>query len=166
MTQEETLPAVTPNQPAACLFKTLLCDIPNSRLQMLRVRQIDHVTLVVKDLDASQRFYVDVLGMEVVPRPAFDFAGAWYRAGETLIHLILESDRSGPAGVNEDGRVKTSRGHHLAFAVDDAAAAADVLAAADVPFLSRPKLRPDGAVQTFVFDPDGHVIELCSPPVP
>ena len=132
---------------------------------MVRVRQIDHVTLVARDLAASRRFYVERLGMDDVPRPAFDFAGLWLRAGETLVHLILESDRSGPAGVNEDGRAKTTRGHHLAFAVDDAAVAAAELEAAGVPFLTRPKLRPDGAVQTFVLDPDGHVIELTSPTV-
>lgn len=130
---------------------------------MVRVRQIDHVTLVVKDLDASRRFYVDLLGMAEVPRPAFDFAGLWFRAGETLVHLILESDHSGPAGVNEDGRAKSTRGHHLAFAVEDAAAAAADCEAAGVPFVSKPKRRPDGAGQTFVLDPDGHVIELCSP---
>ena len=132
---------------------------------MLRVQQIDHITLVVNDLEASRRFYVEALGMEVVPRPAFDFAGLWFQAGQTLIHLILQSEQSGPAGVNEDGRTKTSRGHHLAFSVEDAAAAATELEAAGVPFLSKPKLRPDGAVQVFVFDPDGHVIELCSLPV-
>ncbi|MGC1272270.1 MAG: VOC family protein [Planctomycetaceae bacterium] len=131
---------------------------------MLRVQQIDHVTLVVRDLDASRRFYVDLLGMTEVPRPAFDFAGAWFQAGETLIHLILVSDRSGPAGVNEDGRTRTTRGHHLAFAVADAAAAAEELEAAGVPFLAKPKRRPDGAIQTFILDPDGHLIELCSPP--
>lgn len=131
---------------------------------MIRVRQIDHVTLVVRDLDASRRFYVGRLGMAEVPRPAFDFAGLWFRAGETLVHLILESDRSGRAGVNEDGRPKSTRGHHLAFGVDDAAAAGAELEAAGVPFVSKAKLRPDGATQVFVLDPDGHVIELCSPP--
>jgi catechol 2,3-dioxygenase-like lactoylglutathione lyase family enzyme len=130
---------------------------------MVRVRQIDHVTLVVKDLDASRRFYVGLLGMEEVPRPAFDFAGMWFRAGQTLIHLILEHDRTGPVGVNERRAPKSTRAHHLAFAVEDAAAAAAELDAAGATFVSKPKFRPDGAVQTFVLDPDGHVIELCSP---
>lgn len=131
---------------------------------MVRVQQIDHVTLVVKSLEASREFYVDWLGMTEVPRPAFDFAGAWFQAGDTLIHLILEHDRSGSAGVNDDGREKSTRGHHLAFAVDDAAAAAQELEALGATFVTKPKLRPDGAVQAFVLDPDGHVIELCSPP--
>ena len=130
----------------------------------VRVRQIDHVTLVVKDLAATRRFYVEWLGMEEAPRPDFDFAGAWFRAGQTLLHVILEHDRSGPAGVNEDGRAKSSRGHHLAFAVEDATAAAQELEERGVEFLTRPKRRPDGAIQTFILDPDRHVIELCSAP--
>jgi catechol 2,3-dioxygenase-like lactoylglutathione lyase family enzyme len=31
-------------------------------------------------------------------------------------------------------------------------------------FISRTKARPDGAAQVFVLDPDGHIVELCSPP--
>jgi catechol 2,3-dioxygenase-like lactoylglutathione lyase family enzyme len=131
---------------------------------MIRVQQIDHATFVVRDLEATRRFYVDNLGLEQVPRPAFDFAGLWFRAGSTLLHVILEHDRSGRAGVNEDGRVKSTRGFHLAFAVADAEVAAAELEAAGVTFVTKPKLRPDGAVQTFVLDPDGHVIELSSPP--
>jgi catechol 2,3-dioxygenase-like lactoylglutathione lyase family enzyme len=33
-----------------------------------------------------------------------------------------------------------------------------------VPILSLPKPRPDGYMQIFVTDPDGHIVELCSPP--
>lgn len=33
-----------------------------------------------------------------------------------------------------------------------------------VPIVDGPKSRPDGYIQVFVTDPDGHVIELCSPP--
>lgn len=130
----------------------------------MKVRQIDHVTIVVTDLQATRQFYVDWLGMVEVPRPDFDFAGLWFQAGDTLLHIILEHDRSGAAGVNEDGRLKSSRGHHLAFAVDDAKAAAAELEKRGIAFVSPPKKRPDGAIQAFVLDPDGHVIELCSPP--
>src|SRR5438445_11719175 len=37
----------------------------------LRVKTLDHVTLVVQELESSRRFYVDVLGMREVRRPAF-----------------------------------------------------------------------------------------------
>ncbi|HAH43627.1 MAG TPA: glyoxalase, partial [Planctomycetaceae bacterium] len=43
----------------------------------LQVNAFDHITLVVKDLEASRKFYVDFLGMDHVPRPAFTFEGHW-----------------------------------------------------------------------------------------
>src|SRR5947209_12445943 len=38
-------------------------DKPASAPGGLRVKTLDHVTIVVKDLEKSRRFYVDVLGM-------------------------------------------------------------------------------------------------------
>jgi catechol 2,3-dioxygenase-like lactoylglutathione lyase family enzyme/uncharacterized protein YunC (DUF1805 family) len=130
----------------------------------VHVRAIDHVTLVVKDLEKSRRFYVGVLGMREVPRPAFSFAGLWFQAGSTQIHLIEEFGGSGPAGNLLPEPLRSSRTQHVAFAVADAEAAVAALRAADVPILSGVKPRPDGYLQVFVTDPDGHVVELCSPP--
>lgn len=130
----------------------------------IRVRAIDHVTLVVKDLERSRQFYVDVLGMREVRRPAFSFAGLWFQAGKTQIHLILEFSGSGPAGNLLPEHLRTARTQHIAFEVEDAAAAAARLTELGVPLLNGPRPRPDGYLQTYVSDPDGHVIELCSPP--
>jgi catechol 2,3-dioxygenase-like lactoylglutathione lyase family enzyme/uncharacterized protein YunC (DUF1805 family) len=130
----------------------------------IHVKSLDHVTLVVKDLNRSRRFYVDVLGMREVPRPAFSFAGSWFQAGATQIHLILEFSGSGPAGNLVPPTQRTSRTHHFAFLVDDAVAALAHLEKHQVPLVSSPKPRPDGYMQVFVTDPDGHVVELCSPP--
>ncbi len=128
----------------------------------IRVKHIDHVTLIVRDVEVSRRFYVGLLGMSEVPRPNFDFAGAWFQAGATLIHLIEQHDRSGPAGYPDDVLVKSSRNHHFAFEVDDARAAARLLKDQGIVLVDDAKLRPDGAVQVFLTDPDGHVVELCT----
>jgi catechol 2,3-dioxygenase-like lactoylglutathione lyase family enzyme len=125
----------------------------------LKVKSIDHVTIVVKDLAATRRFYVDILGMDEVARPGFTFAGQWFQAGQTLIHTILEFEGSGKAG---SAACANSRGHHYAFLVDDCHAAAKQIEAAGIPFVSTPKQRPDGAIQLFINDPDGHLVELCS----
>ena len=130
----------------------------------IQVKHIDHVTLVVKSVEASRRFYVDLLGMIEVPRPAFDFQGAWFQAGATLIHLIEEHDRSGPAGFPVELLKKSSRNHHFAFEVDDATAAAETLKSMGIELVDDAKTRPDGAVQVFLTDPDGHVVELCTSP--
>jgi catechol 2,3-dioxygenase-like lactoylglutathione lyase family enzyme/uncharacterized protein YunC (DUF1805 family) len=130
----------------------------------LRVKTLDHVTLVVKDLERSRRFYVDVLGMREVRRPAFSFAGSWFQAGTTQIHLILEYSGSGPAGNLLAADRRGSRTQHFAFEVDDAEATVQLLKDKNVPILDGPKPRPDGYIQIFVTDPDGHVVELCSMP--
>ena len=130
----------------------------------VQVKHIDHITLVVRNVEASRRFYVGLLGMSEVPRPAFSFGGAWFKAGATLIHLIEEHDRSGPAGYPVEVLVRSSRNHHFAFEVDDARAAAEALKSAGITLLDDAKLRPDGAVQVFLTDPDHHVVELCTSP--
>lgn len=130
----------------------------------IQVRHIDHITLVVKDVDASRRFYVGLLGMHEVARPAFTFGGAWFQAGATLIHLIEQHEQSGPAGYPTETLVKSSRNHHFAFEVDDAFAAAETLKALGIPLVDDAKRRPDGAVQVFLCDPDGHVVELSTSP--
>ena len=45
--------------------------------------QLDHVALHVEDVDASCRFYGEALMLESLPRPDFDFPGAWFRLGKT-----------------------------------------------------------------------------------
>jgi len=130
----------------------------------IRVKSIDHATFVVKDLERSRRFYAQALGMRQVPRPAFSFDGMWFQAGKTQIHLILEFSRSAPAGNLLSAERRSSVSQHTAFEVEDAAAAVGPLKELGIPIVDGPKLRPDGYVQVFVTDPDGHVIELCSPP--
>ncbi len=125
----------------------------------IRVQSLDHVTIVVKDLVATRRFYVDLLGMQEVERPKFQFVGQWFQAGPTLIHTILEAPGTGRAGLT---REENTRGHHFAFLVDDAQAAYVRLQELGVEVISPPRNRPDGAVQVFLQDPDGHLVELCS----
>ncbi|MDF1745729.1 MAG: VOC family protein [Gimesia sp.] len=126
----------------------------------LQVQSFDHITLVVKDLEASRQFYVDFLGMDHVPRPAFSFEGHWFQIGNQQIHLILEHAESGRAGKTDPDQ--NTRTHHFAFQVNDAKQAYETAVSQGIPIVSPPKSRPDGATQTFVNDPDGHIIELCS----
>jgi catechol 2,3-dioxygenase-like lactoylglutathione lyase family enzyme/uncharacterized protein YunC (DUF1805 family) len=137
---------------------------PRATTEGIRVKCLDHVTLVVQDLDRARRFYVHALGMRETPRPAFSFDGLWFQAGKTQIHLILEFSDSGPAGNLVPEHLRTSRSHHFAFEVDDAEAVVARLRELEIPIVSGPKPRPDGFMQIFVTDPDGHVVELCSPP--
>ena len=124
--------------------------------------RIQHVGLVVSDLDRSRAFYAGPLGLEEVPRPAnFTFDGAWFRFGGTEVHLLSDAHATGGAGQPDPGAGK-ERGmtHHLAFEVDDLDAACARLAEHGVELEGGPMPRGDGYVQVFFLDPDGHVLEL------
>ncbi len=130
----------------------------------IQVKSLDHVTIVVKDLDRSRQFYVEALGMREDSRPAFTFPGSWFQAGATQIHLIQEHVGTPPAGNPLPEEFRTSRSHHFAFLVDDADAAYARAQELGLKIVSSPKPRPDGFTQVFLNDPDGHVVELCSGP--
>ena len=128
------------------------------------VKAIDHITIVVKELETSRKFYTEVLGMRQVDRPAFGFPGAWFQAGATQIHMNIESDEAGQAGIRLHGGTRMSRGFHYAFEVESCDAAAERLKQLGVEVLEGPRARPDGARQLYIRDPDGHLVELFSVP--
>jgi catechol 2,3-dioxygenase-like lactoylglutathione lyase family enzyme len=130
----------------------------------IQVHAIDHITIVVKDLEASASFYTEVLGMREVERPRFGFPGRWFQAGTTQIHMNVEGEEAGRAGIPPLGNKKVTRGFHYAFLVDDCLAVTESLKKAGIPLAAGPQRRPDGATQVYLRDPDGHLIELVSPP--
>jgi len=116
----------------------------------LRVQCIDHVGLHVDHVPTSEAFYRDVLYLEPIDRPDLGFPGAWFRIGtEQELHLIGKN--SSPDN--------PPRERHFAMGIDDSAAWATHLTNLGLD-LDGPRSRPDGAVQIFLRDPDGHVIEL------
>jgi catechol 2,3-dioxygenase-like lactoylglutathione lyase family enzyme len=124
--------------------------------------RIQHVGLVVTDVDRSRRFYSEALGLEEVPRPPnFTFDGAWFRFGGTELHLLSDAHATGGAGqANPGAGAERGMTHHLAFEVDDLGAACARLAENGVGLAGGPMPRGDGYVQVFFRDPDGHVLEL------
>ena len=131
----------------------------------VRVKGIDHVTLVVADLNRSRDFYCGLLGMDEVTRPGFKFPGMWFQAGATQIHLILEHEGSAPAGFPAPPEyVAAGRTFHFAFEVADGQSAYEALTACGVKWRGEPKMRPDGCLQMFCLDPDNHVVEIFSRP--
>ena len=128
----------------------------------INATSFDHVTLICADLEATRRFYVDILGMTEVPRPAFKFPGLWFQIGNMQIHATQESPESGKAGwANQGGKI-VSRGHHIAFAVEDVSEALKIVELHGVRVASPLQQRPDGFKQLYLYDPDGHVVELVS----
>jgi catechol 2,3-dioxygenase-like lactoylglutathione lyase family enzyme len=66
-------------------------------------------------------------------------------------------------GERREPVISHNRGNHYALRVDDLNAWEKHLQKSGAEYRP-PKLRPDGAVQLFLRDPDGHTIELFTPP--
>lgn len=132
------------------------------------IQSFDHVTIIVADLAATRKFYVEQLGMHEVPRPDFDFPGAWLAVAPDQsradIHVTVTSELAGIAGWGDLKAKSVSRGHHFAFQVDDAPALEKHLAEQGVAIAVHCRPRPDGPTQFYVHDPDGHVVEFFSFP--
>ena len=95
-------------------------------------------------------FYRDVLELEPLARPPFDFPGAWFSLGEQQLHLIEAADFVAPVG------------QHFALYVDDISATIDVLSERGVR-VSRVAEIPGVCLQAFFADPTGNSIELNQP---
>ena len=136
--------------------------------------QLNHFSIRTLDLPACQRFYCDVLGLAVGPRPPFPFPGLWLYAGDTahyanaVVHII-GIDRSDPAGLkqylgdrSEASLQGTGAVDHLAFFSTGLATTLARLREHGVPFRERTVPVLD-LHQVFADDPNGVVIELNFP---
>ena len=129
----------------------------------INVRNFDHVNFVVSDLSATEHFYENVLGLKKsAARPAFDFQGHWYQLGQFFLHVILANEDSGSAGPGDRQVKRATRGQHLAFDIADFDQTLQLINQHDIAIIAGPQVRPDGASQVYIQDPDGHLIELCS----
>lgn len=131
-----------------------------------RIKQIDHVVLRIRDLNASLRFYRDVLGCPV--DKVQDKIGLWQvRAGSSLIDLVpLDGTlgKIGGAGPAKEGR----NVDHIALQIDsfDEPAIRAHLAAHNITIADsgrRYGAQGEGP-SIYILDPDGNTVELKGPP--
>jgi catechol 2,3-dioxygenase-like lactoylglutathione lyase family enzyme len=114
------------------------------------------------NLDACIKFYVEVLGLKMLPRPkALDdlVPGAWIGDAENRVqfHLIAKEDEYAPG----PGAAATPAGRHTAWRVKDIDVFCARMTALGVPYSSNSALI--GAPQVFVTDPAGHTWEFQGP---
>jgi catechol 2,3-dioxygenase-like lactoylglutathione lyase family enzyme len=50
---------------------------------------LHHILIGVNDLERSRKFYRDVLELEEIASPPFDFPGLWFRTGDAEQHLHI-----------------------------------------------------------------------------
>jgi len=120
----------------------------------MKVLELNHVLLNVSDLAASEHFYGTILELPRIARPAFPFPGAWFSLGQQELHLAEDPDLV-PSG---------RRHHHFGLRVDDTFKVRAMLEAKGVRDLFGPSPRPDGALQLFLHDLDGYLVEIMSSP--
>ena len=57
----------------------------------MRCLRLTHVNLRVQNLSDAVRFYTEVLGLEPIPRNDRGGTGAWFRLGNTEVHLAEDA---------------------------------------------------------------------------
>jgi catechol 2,3-dioxygenase-like lactoylglutathione lyase family enzyme len=111
------------------------------------VTQIDHVSVLITDVERSRRFYGELLGLREIAKPkTFDFVVLWFDLGNQQLHLLLR-DRPDPRSPR-----------HFALRVADCAAARAYFRARGVP--TEETVPIPGADRFFLHDPDGNRIEV------
>lgn len=135
---------------------------------MLSIRDIDHLVLRVKDVDAMIRFYGEVLGCPV-HRIDEKIRLVQLRAGRGLIDLVPVDSEIGRAGGAAPGREGRNMDHFcLRVEPWDAEAIRAHLRAHGVepgPVAQRFGAEGQGP-SIYLTDPEGNTVELKGPPGP
>jgi catechol 2,3-dioxygenase-like lactoylglutathione lyase family enzyme len=146
----------------------------------MELKRVDHYSIRTLDLEASRRFYTEVIGLKAGPRPPFDFPGYWLYSGEPpadlhnsarnygFVHLMgFDKDNPGSLDAYVGDRKPVLDGStgaldHIAFAATGREAMIDRCHRHQVKFFERavPLL---GLHQMFIEDPNGLMIELNYP---
>ncbi|HEY1282038.1 MAG TPA: VOC family protein [Acidimicrobiales bacterium] len=142
------------------------------------MKAVHHVGITVKDLDASIRFYHDVLGLEFAnePSPWFEgeelsrgvgVSGAALRqvsllVGDTTLELL--EYRSPPSETDRPLGSHSLGASHVAFFVDDIEATKAELEGKGIDFYSDVNVVDEGVLAgwrwAYFEDPDGYPLEL------
>jgi methylmalonyl-CoA epimerase len=129
--------------------------------------KIDHIAIVVKDLEATIRLYTETLGFKPVYRETIAGQGVeavGLEAGDSVIELLRP--------LSEDSPIAKFRGeaatklHHTAYRVDDIEAKLADLKAKGVRLLDEhPRKGAHGNLIAFLHpkSTDGVLIEICQP---
>ncbi len=124
------------------------------------LNELFHIAFKTPDLEATRRFYTEILGMELAARPKLDFPGIWIKCptpgGDAIFHVY-----AGHAAKNADGSYPSGTGaiDHVAVTAHGFYEIRDKLKAAGLPW--RENLIPGLPLwQIFVYDPSGIQLEL------
>lgn len=116
---------------------------------------VDHVSVMVADVEIATAFYQQVLGLPAVDRPDLGFPGAWLRLTAGVDLHLLQLPNPDPV----DGRpMHGGRDRHVALRVASTAPFVDRLTTMNWPFTAS----RSGRDAVFLRDPDGNALELVA----
>jgi glyoxylase I family protein len=133
---------------------------------MIHIREIDHLVLRVKSLDAMLAFYCVVLGC-TVERRLDDIGLIQLRAGRLLLDLVSVDGQLGKAGGAAPGKEGRNL-DHFCFRVDpfdEEAIRHHLVAHGIAAGETAMRYGAEGVGHSiYIKDPDGNVVELKGPP--
>ena len=118
----------------------------------MKITQLLHSSILVKDIGDARAFYEGVLGLTPSTlRPDLGYPGVWYELGAQQIHLLALATVPQAIHAEHGGRDR-----HIALAIDDIAVLKTKLDALKIAYtLSR-----SGRRALFCRDPDGNAVEF------
>lgn len=129
------------------------------------LHHLEHVLIQVKDLEATTRWYEDVLGMRRGPHPDFKFPVEWLYIGATdVLHLTtggsqVTANRMAYLGQQSQALEGTGVIDHIAFRATGLKAMLAELTSRGIDYKTR-QVDGQGLFQIFLFDPNGVKVEL------
>jgi catechol 2,3-dioxygenase-like lactoylglutathione lyase family enzyme len=108
---------------------------------------LDHVSVIITDVERSRRFYRELLGLKEIARPCtFDFVVVWFELGNQQLHLLLKP------------QADTLSPRHFALRVADVQQARAFCKANGLAVEETTPI--PGADRFFIHDPDQNRIEV------
>lgn len=121
------------------------------------IQDIIHIAIKTMDLEATNHFYTEVLGMTFSDkRPPMEVDGSWLDFNGTQIHVLAGEKAYGDGDTSEMGSANVDHIAVLATGYDDL----KETALAHKCDIRENNIEPAGLWQLFVKDPNGIVIEL------
>ena len=120
----------------------------------------NHITLVVSDIEESEKFYIGMLKLE-------QLESAFGPSDDPYLFLSLGKNSELHIGEIEGIEINPNGFNHFAIAVDDFDGFLEYLKSSGIVYSRlgvggkyHVQQRPDGVRQTYIADPDGYWIEI------
>ena len=79
----------------------------------MEIKRIDHYSIRTLDVEASRKFYTEIIGLKVGPRPPFEFPGLWLYNGKPPADLDHAQGNYGIVHVMGVDREQSAGAHRL-----------------------------------------------------